>query len=155
MEKKEKGEMKQRLWNWGGALERFRWKEEELEKLQGLYEMQKKIWADDETEKGQKMREKQEKEYHEERSRIRIEMVEILREKAWVDEGIKTMTFEEQNFVEMRFEKGYGFDYIGMKMHLSRATLFRMQDRVLEKLVQYGEEHEIPLRPGESRKKVC
>lgn len=154
-EKKKKGEMKKRLWNWGGALEKFHWKEEELEKLQLFYEMQKRIWKDDKTEKGGKIREKLEKEYDRERGKIRIEMVEILREKAWVDDAVKTMTFEEKNFVEMRFEKGYGFDYISMKMHLSRATLFRMQDRVLGKMVRYGEEHEMPLRRCESRKKVC
>ena len=28
-----------------------------------------------------------------------------------------------------------GFDYIAVKMHLSRATLFRMQDKVLEKMM--------------------
>lgn len=154
-EKKEKGEMKKRLWNWGSALEKFRWKEEELEKQQIFYEMQKKIWKDDETEKGRKTRERLEKEYSEQRGKIRIEMVEILREKAWVDDAVKTLNFEEKIFVEMRFEKGYGFDYISMKMHLSRATLFRMQDRVLGKMAEYEKEHEMPLRRCESRKKVC
>ena len=73
-------------------------------------------------------------EYRMEAGKLRIEMVEILREKARVDAFLQELTLDEATFVEMRFEKGYGFDYIAMKMHLSRATVFRIQDRVLEKM---------------------
>ena len=133
--KTEKGKMKRLLWDWGNAMERFGWKEEELEKLQQLYQMKKQIWSGGETEKAKRELEKIEKEYREERGRLRIEMVEILREKAWIDGNIKKLTMDEQTFIQMRFEKEYGFEYIGMKMHLSRATLFRMQERVLKKLL--------------------
>ena len=53
-----------------------------------------------------------------------------------VDEMISKMKLDEKQFLQMRFEKGYGFEYISMKMHLSRATLFRLQDKVLEKMIE-------------------
>lgn len=133
--KGKKGEMKERLRHWGQAMEECNWKEEELKKLQGLYAMQRRIWEGNETEKGQRELERIQKEYEEERRRLRMEMVEILREKAWVDGRIQKLTTDEINFLQMRFEKGYGFDYIGGKMYRSRATLFRMQDRILEKMI--------------------
>ena len=132
--KEEKKRMKQRLVDWGQAIERLAWKEEELEKLQLLYEMQKKVWEGDETAKGHKLQERKQKEYEREVKRLRLEMEEILLERNWMDRLVKRLTMDEETFLQMRFEKGYGFDYIAMKMHLSRATLFRMQDRILEKL---------------------
>ncbi len=134
--------MKERLWNWGQAMEEFNWKEEELKKLQGLYVMQRKIWEGNETEKARKELERIQKEYEGEVRRLRMEMVEILRKKAWVDCRIQKLTANEISFLQMRFEKGYGFDYIGMKLYLSRATLFRMQDRILEMLIEAESETE-------------
>ena len=134
---REKEEMKKLLQRWGKALEQFRWKDEELEKMQVFYEIQKKVWSGCRMKKAEKELERIEREYRTEARHLRIEMVEILREKAKVDEMIKRMTIDEGMFIQMRFEKGYGFDYIAMKMHLSRATLFRMQDRILEKMLRW------------------
>lgn len=137
MERKQrKRKMKRRLHNWGRALEQFAWKEEQLKKLQMFYEMKKKIWEGSEDERSRRELERIEKDFWEESRRLRIEMVEILREKARMDEMIQRMTQEEVQFLQMRFEKGYGFDYIGMKMHLSRATLFRIQDKALEQMIE-------------------
>ena len=133
--KGKKGEMKERLRHWGQAMEEFNWKEEELKKSQGLYVMQKKIWEGHETEKARKELNRIRKEYEGEKRRLRMEMVEILRKKAWVDCRIQKLTANETSFLQMRFEKGYGFAYIGMKLYLSRATLFRMQDRILDMLI--------------------
>ena len=135
-----KSEMKQILWNWGKAMERFRWKEEELERLQEVHELQKKVAGEGEYSKAEW--EEVEKEYLSQRRRLRIEMVEILRQQAWTDKMIRRLNMDEQAFVQMRFEKGYGFEYIGLKMHLSRATVFRMQNKVLEKMCLLQEEDE-------------
>lgn len=133
--KKEIEEMKKRLWNWGNSMEQFNWKEEELQKMQVFHEMQKKVWEENATAKSQEELKQMEKEYRKEVGRLRIEMVEILREKGRIDEMIRRLDMDEQTFLQLRFEKGNGFDYISMKMHLSRATLFRMQERVLEKMI--------------------
>lgn len=137
--REEKTKIKKMLWNWGQAMERFSWKEEELRKLQNFYEMRKKIWGDA---SGGKDGERNQLQYEREVRRLRLEMEEILMEKEMVDRWIRELTLDEQIFLEMRFEKGYSFDYIGLKMHRSRATVFRMQDQVLEKLILMQEKVE-------------
>ena len=137
--KEEKGELKRMLWDWGRTLERFSWKEEELRKLENFYVMRKKIWGKNESRKDF---EKNEKQYEQEVKRLRLEMEEILQRKAQIDGWMKGLTEEERRFLELRFEKGYGFDYIGMKMYRSRATLFRIQEQALNKLILQKERNE-------------
>ena len=137
--KEEKGELKRMLWDWGRTLERFSWKEEELRKLENFYVMRKKIWGKNENRKDF---EKNEKQYEQEVKRLRLEMEEILQRKAQIDGWMKGLTEEERRFLELRFEKGYGFDYIGMKMYRSRATLFRIQEQALNKLILQKERNE-------------
>ena len=138
--RREKEEMKQRLRNWGTALERFTRKETELKKLQEIREIERQIQEKYPEEKTQNAFLLLEEEQRRKIVRLRMEMVEILRERAQTEAWMDGLTEEERVFVGMRFDKGYGFDYIGVKMHLSRATLFRMQDKVLKKM-------------GESRRK--
>ena len=142
--KEEKRKMKRTLWSWGQAMERFGWKAEELEKMEGFYKLQRKIWEGNSNPQAQRALEKAEREYEEKVMKLRLEMEGLLMEKARVDGLLRELSEEEQTYVRMRFEKGYGFEYICMKMHLSRATLFRMQDRLLEKLILAEEKVETP-----------
>ena len=137
--REEKGELKRMLWDWGRTLERFSWKEEELRKLENFYVMRKKIWGENENRKDF---EKNERQYEQEVKRLRLEMEEILQRKERVDGWMQGLTEEERRFLELRFEKGYGFDYIGMKMYRSRATLFRIQEQALNKLIMQKERDE-------------
>ncbi|MBR5122285.1 MAG: hypothetical protein IKU91_01880 [Anaerotignum sp.] len=137
--KEEKGELKRMLWDWGRTLERFSWKEEELRKLENFYVMRKKIWGKNESRKDF---EKNEKQYEQEVKRLRLEMEDILQRKAQIDGWMQVLTEEERRFLELRLEKGYGFDYIGMKMYRSRATLFRIQEQALNKLILQKERNE-------------
>ena len=139
---REKEEMKQRLWDWGTALNRFFRKEEELKKLQEIQEIQQKMHEKYPADKIYEEALLLEQRYRKDIVRLRIEMVEILREKARTEAWMEGLTEDERCFVGMRFEKGYGFDYIAMKMHLSRATLFRIQDRVLEKMMENRRKNE-------------
>ena len=140
---REKEEMKQRLWNWGTALNRFYRKEEELKKLQEIQEVQRKLQERYPEEKIHEEVLLLEQAQREDVVRLRIEMVEILRDKARTEAWLEGLTEDERCFVGMRFEKGYGFDYIAVKMHLSRATLFRMQDKVLEKMMENRKKSEM------------
>ena len=108
--KKEMKELKKKQWEWGRAMERFGWKEEEIKKIQMFYEMQREIWEKRAGGKNNKELEQIQKEYQEEVGKLRIEMVEILREKRRMDEMIRRLEREEQTFLKLRFEKGYGFD---------------------------------------------
>ena len=139
---REKEEMKQRLWDWGTALNRFFRKEEELKKLQEIQEIQQKMHEKYPADKIHEEALLLGQRYRKDIVRLRIEMVEILREKARTEVWMEGLTEDERCFVGMRFEKGYGFDYIAMKMHLSRATLFRIQDRVLEKMMENRRKNE-------------
>ena len=131
----EKGEMKKRLQSWGQTMARLAWKGDELQKRRAFYEMQKKIWQGDTSERGQEAMEQIEAGYDREAQRLKEEMDAILAEKESMDSILRGLEPEEATYVRLRFEKGHGFDYIGMKMFLSRATLFRMQNRILQKLV--------------------
>ena len=140
---REKEEMKQRLWDWGTALDRFYRKEEELKKLLEIQEVQKKMQERYPEETIQEEILLLEQAQRKDIVRLRIEMVEILRDKAKTEAWLEGLTEDERCFLGMRFEKGYGFDYIAVKMHLSRATLFRMQDKVLEKMMENRKKSEM------------
>ena len=113
----EKGQMKIRLLDWGCAVERCRRLQEELrrlEEMEGTDFLQEEIRA--------------------EKARLEERLTEIWREKKRMDGLLAGLEENEQEYIRLRFEKGYGIDYIGRKLYISRATVFRMQDRILEKL---------------------
>ena len=113
----EKGQMKLRLLDWGCAVERCRRLQEELrrlEEMEGTDFLQEEIRA--------------------EKVRLEERLAEIWKEKKRMDGLLAGLEENEQEYIRLRFEKGYGIDYIGRKLYISRATGFRMQDRILEKL---------------------
>ena len=113
----EKGQMKIRLLDWGCAVERCRRLQEELrrlEEMEGTDFLQEEIRA--------------------EKVRLEERLAEIWKEKKRMDGLLAGLEENEQEYIRLRFEKGYGIDYIGRKLYISRATVFRMQDRILEKL---------------------
>ena len=130
----DKGRMKGRLLEWGGTLDRCGRKQEELRKLGKLREEQRQIWLEQETEGGRQILQEIDRIYEEQLQRIKGEMEEMMRKKAEMDKRLLELTGEEQKFVELRYGKGYGFDYISMKLHMSRATLFRLQEKILRTL---------------------
>ena len=104
----EKGQMKLRLLDWGCTVERCRRLQEELRRLEEPEGTENAFLQE---------------EFKAERVRLEGRLAEIWREK-------------KQEYIRLRFEKGYGIDYIGRRLYISRATVFRMQDRILEKLRQ-------------------
>ena len=75
-------------------------------------------------------------EFKAERARLEGRLAEIWREKKRMDALLAGLEENEQEYIRLRFEKGYGIDYIGRRLYISRATVFRMHDRILEKLRQ-------------------
>ena len=132
----EKREMKRRLAEWGQALELCGRKQEELRRVEKLQQEQREILAENPTEEARAAMERSEGSYAEAIQRIQGEIAAILRKKAEMDEQLCMLMGEEQSFVIMRYEKGYSLDYIGIKLHMSRATVFRIQQRALEKLLE-------------------
>lgn len=129
----EKSIWKRRLLEWGGALDLCSRKHEEIRKLLRLQEESRNLMARITAVEG--LIDIGEC-YKSEIIRLQSVIEGVLYKKAQMDELIERMTVEEQHFIGLRYEKGYGYDYISLKLHQSRANCFRMQDRILKKLVE-------------------
>lgn len=132
--KSKKGQTKKRLLDWGGALDLCARKEEQLRKAERLRKEHRRLWEGSGTAEGKRILEEIDRAYEGELRRIQEGIAETLRQKAEMDERIGRLDGEEQQFLLMRFGKGYGFDYIGMKLHMSRASIFRLQEKILQEL---------------------
>ena len=113
--------MKFRLLDWGCTVERCRRLQEELRRLEEPEGTENTFLQE---------------EFKAERARLEGRLAEIWREKKRLDALLAGLEENEQEYIRLRFEKGYGIDYIGRRLYISRATVFRMQDRILEKLRQ-------------------
>ena len=83
---------------------------------------------------GRRILEEIDRRYEMELEHIRDGIAETRRRKAEMDRQIEELGGEEQKFLLMRYGKGYSIDYICMKLHISRASLFRLQDKILQEL---------------------
>lgn len=134
--KSEKGRIKKKLLDWGGALDLCARKEEQLRKAERLRQDHRKLWERNDSEEAGRILEEIDRAYERTLEDIKEGIAEVLRQKAKMDERIAKFNGEEQMFLSMRFEKGYSFDYICMKLHMSRASIFRLQERVLQELAE-------------------
>lgn len=141
--KDEKGRMKKKLLEWGGAIDLCSRKQEALRRVEKLQEEQRKIFGEDKTIAGMRLMAQLEKRYEQELAGIEGQIEQILWKKAEIDRMMTILSGEEQTFAILRYEKGYNFDYIGLKMHMSRATLFRLQDKLLQKMIVAEKEAEV------------
>ncbi len=132
-----KGQMKHRLVRWGGTLAICSRKQGELKQLRRLAEE----WDTLEESSGMGMgfAEVRQK-YEGEVDRIQKEIVQILEEKAEMDYLIDRLLPEERDLLFLRYEKGYGFDFIAMKKNMSRATCFRILDKAVQLLLEMEED---------------
>lgn len=136
----DKGQMKLRLLEWGDTQEQCRRRQEKMKQVMKFREEQKALLAGNDSETVAKLMEEIDRKYEREMEGLQGEILERLEQKRQTEELLQKLGEEEQRFVELRFEKGHGFDYISMKMCISRATLFRMQDKILEKLAELAED---------------
>lgn len=127
-----KGKIKRMLLDWGGALDLCARKEEQLKKMEWLRREHRKVWEGSDSPEGKRILAEIDREYEQELRRTQERISEILHRKKEMDEKIGRLTGEEQMFLMLRYGKGYGFAYIAMKMHMSEASVFRMQDRILQ-----------------------
>lgn len=133
LESKDKEKWKHKLLNWGDALRLCEQKQGELHRLIALKnenEMLLKAYGKNEALQGILTC------FQREITRIESEIVEILEDKQYIDQCVLWFPVEEREFLELRFIKGYSYDNITIKTHLSRSSCFRLQDRILEKLAK-------------------
>lgn len=136
------GRMKARLWEWGDTRNIYKRKCDALARIKKMQAEQENIWQKAEETGREELLRQMEEEYERETERVKKEIAEVMQKKTEMDRMILQLEEIEQKFVELRFQKGYGFDAIGMRIYTSRATLFRMQERILRKLISMEGESE-------------
>ena len=105
-----------------------------MKRLGNLRLVQRQMWLESGSEGTREILEEIDQRYNDALRRIQEEVREILEKKAAVDGLLAGLGEEERQFLRLRFGEGQGFDYIAYKMHISRATAFRMQRKILQKL---------------------
>ena len=65
---------------------------------------------------------------------LQEEIERKLTEKRKIDGMVALLSKEEQELLFLRYQKGYGYDYIALKLNMGRSTCFRIHDRILTEL---------------------
>lgn len=144
--KVERGNMKKQLLNWGGSLDLCKRKQDEIRKINRILEDGRNLLIEIPLENGtyevcNVSIDKMTKIYEKEIQRIQTCMEQRLKEKRHMDELIDNLECDEQEFLYLRYRKGFGYDYISLKIHMSRAQCFRVHDRALDKLIIFEKEN--------------
>lgn len=134
--KEERIQMKQKLSKWGGAIEYCNKKQQEIEKLQRMTNQflilgENTPFLEQENVSIKEARYLYEFEITKALECIKNEMKEYSK----MERYIEKLKYEEQVFLKLRYGKGYGYDYISLQTHKSRATCFRDHDLILDKLI--------------------
>lgn len=123
------GKWKHRFVAWGGSLDICRRKELEIEKLMRLKADNERIgiqYGKLESIESISLC------YNEEIENIKDIISNIMQEKHRVDLLVAQLLPEEQKFLNLRFEKGYQYEYIAMKTNLSRSSCFRTMSKIID-----------------------
>lgn len=129
IEKTAEGKWKHRLTAWGGALDLCRRKELEIEKILRIKNENDKILSNHKSETSLADISSI---YDSEIENIKNIIGSIMDEKHKMDLLIANLLPEEQEFLYLRFEKGYQYEYIAMKTNFSRSSCFRMMSRSID-----------------------
>ncbi len=130
--KSEKGIVKKRLLKWGAALNMCEMKQEEIQKIKRIKENTVKIYSSFENEIDDK---KIFKSYEKEIQHIAECIENIMEDKRLMDKYISELIPIEQEFLYFKYRKGYDFNYVALKMNVSRSQVFRIKDSAIDNLV--------------------
>ncbi len=137
----QKKEMKKKLNDWGTALVFCAKQQEQMKKLMRLKDDAKQM--EQELEAYPSKIHHILKGYEINMAYLQEEIMLRMAQKNEIDRLVATLSTEEQTFLHLRYEKGYGYEYIAMQLHMGRSTCFRIHDKILGVLVQ------------KSMKKIC
>ena len=126
-------EAKERLAQWGQTIALCEERQEALLRVVELKEESKELLAGNEESKALRAMYQC---YEDELGRMQEGVRQLLEGRLEVDRVIATLTVQEQTFIQLRFEKQYGYEAIAQRLYQSRANCFRIQDRVLDKLAR-------------------
>ncbi len=119
--KSEKGIVKKRLLKWGAALNMCEMKQEEIQKIKRMKDSSIKIFSKFDNEK--------------EIKNITDYIENIMEDKRIMDTYINELMPIEQEFLYLKYRKGYDFNYVALKMNVSRSQVFRIKDLSIDNLI--------------------
>lgn len=130
--KSEKGIVKKRLLKWGAALNMCEMKQEEIQKIKRMKDSSIKIFSKFDNEFDNK---KIVDSYEKEIKNITDYIENIMEDKRIMDTYINELMPIEQEFLYLKYRKGYDFNYVALKMNVSRSQVFRIKDLSIDNLI--------------------
>lgn len=130
--KSEKGIVKKRLLKWGAALNMCEMKQEEIQKIKRMKDSSIKIFSKFDNEFDNK---KIVNSYEKEIKNIIDYIENIMEDKRIMDTYINELMPIEQEFLYLKYRKGYDFNYVALKMNVSRSQVFRIKDLAIDNLI--------------------
>ncbi len=130
--KSEKGIVKKRLLKWGAALNMCEMKQEEIQKIKRMKDSSIKIFSKFDNEFDNK---KIVDSYEKEIKNITDYIENIMEDKRIMDTYINELMPIEQEFLYLKYRKGYEFNYVALKMNVSRSQVFRIKDLAIDNLI--------------------
>ncbi len=130
--KSEKGIVKKRLLKWGAALNMCEMKQEEIQKIKRMKDSSIKIFSKFDNEFDNK---KIVDSYEKEIKNITDYIENIMEDKRIMDTYINELMPIEQEFLYLKYRKGYDFNYVALKMNVSRSQVFRIKDLAIDNLI--------------------
>lgn len=130
--KSEKGIVKKRLLKWGAALNMCEMKQEEIQKIKRMKDSSIKIFSKFDNEFDNK---KIVNSYEKEIKNITDYIENIMEDKRIMDTYINELMPIEQEFLYLKYRKGYDFNYVALKMNVSRSQVFRIKDLAIDNLI--------------------
>lgn len=137
--KSEKGIVKKRLLKWGAALNMCEMKQEEIQKIKRIKENGVKIYSSFENDIDNK---RIVESYEKEIKHIAECIENIMEDKRIMDKYINELIPTEQEFLYLKYRKGYDFNYVALKMNVSRSSVFRIKDSAIDNLISIIKKYE-------------
>lgn len=131
-----RGKTKRMLLEWGASLDQCARKQEEIRKMLRLKAECEGLAAQTKNKQMAKGFSLMGEAYDQNIAVLQAEIERKLTEKRMVDHMVGMRTKEEQELLFLRYQKGYGYDYIALKLNMGRSTCFRIHDRVLTELAE-------------------
>lgn len=129
-----RGKVKRMLLEWGASLDQCGRKQEEIRKILRLKAECEGLADEAKSRNMVKGFSLIAEAYDQNIALLQEEIERKLTEKRKIDDLVAMLSKEEQELLFLRYQKGFGYDYIALKLNMGRSTCFRIHDRILTEL---------------------
>lgn len=134
-----RGKIKRMLLEWGASLDYCGRKQEEIRRILRLKTECEEFAAQTKGKREEKGFFLMQEVYDQSIACLQTEIERRITEKRKMDAMVESLTKEERELLFLRYQKGYGYDYIALKLNMGRSTCFRIHDRILTELAEIME----------------